>query len=410
MVKGSLNADSGISQTERRTLARVSFLRSTREHTHLGRRRPVAKDSVAFAKMLDLLRRYHRADCADNRDRLYALYGMSLKTKIDRKHQTKLINSCPPDYSMHYSKVYTNFAAAAIESGYIDKVMQHAFELGSLNQQEESWPSWVPSWNKEKTFIGTQYVVTYQTRRPRSLNEVSPWDTMLEPEEKKLWTTDDPRTTHVYGSRALHLHGCIHRLGDVQLCAEGVDVIAYFQTVLSRHSLVEQDPLACKYKIALLITTTLLYVPRLFPEIRLDRDGSIGSDNVSFSGLATKRVLGLPLEVRPEEQFKLKEDKFRRELTRVLKGLYLFSYECDGSPEIGITTAEVRPGDFVFRTTEALSQDTEDGPLLPSLCGWLIRPHHQSSMTGPATFRLLGWCIDYYPDVKDPEIVEIILV
>ena len=402
--------DSAITRGAIHTIGFVYNMKRSRANMLPGHGCNSSGDSLAFGTLLDLLRDYDVAECVDNRDRLYALYGMSLGVRLHNKHQSKLMKSCPVDYSMHFSHTYTNLAAAAIGSGHTDKVIQHVFEFGGLDQQEESWPSWVPSWNEKKNFSGTERVVTYQTRRPRSLDEVTHLAVTYPPKERKLWTTNDVRITEVYGSRALRLNGCIYRIGGVQLSAGDVDATTYFQTALSRRYCGGQDPLAQTYHMAWLITMALEYVPELHRHRKFNRDDSLKISDSSFLHYATRRFLGLPLEKYPEEQFDLDEDHFRSELRRVLEGLYLFSYECDGSPEIGITTAEVRPGDFVFRTTEALSQDTEDGPLLPSLCGWLIRPYHQSSSTGPATFRLLGWCIDYYPDVKDPEIVEVILV
>ena len=407
------HADSRISGTVMRALGLISHLSDTREYTNPGLSGTVYSDSVAFANMLGLLKRYHRANCTDERDRLYALYGMSLGTRIHRKHQTKLIISCPVDYSTHYADAYTNFAAAAIESGYIDKVLQHVFEFGSLNRERDSWPSWVPSWNKKKTWYDAKDVFTYRVRRPKLLSIILDYHIVDQCVGRELFTTDDVRTINLYGTKALHLRGCINRIGDVQLSADDMDAITHLQITLSRRC-IDQQSLICRYKVAWLVTNALLRMPGVLARKRLKQNDffTLRTSKTCNSGLwiAVKKILGLPWDELTEDEFDLKEDVFLREARRILKDLYVFSYEYDGSPEFGIAMAEVRAGDFVLRTTGAITLDTEVGSLTPSLSGLIIRPCHQSTSTGHGTFRLVGWCIDYYPDVTEPEIVDVVLV
>jgi len=80
-------------------------------------------------KAFQLLELYHTAECVEERDRLYALYGLLLKTILPAEQDPKLMRMCPVDYSHHFSHLYTNLAVAAIESGYLYEVLTHAIEF-----------------------------------------------------------------------------------------------------------------------------------------------------------------------------------------------------------------------------------------------------------------------------------------
>lgn len=124
--------------------------------------------------------------------------------------------------------------------------------------------------------------------------------------------------------------------------------------------------------------------------------------------IAMTRVLGLPTDGYDRELFELGEDRFVSEAGRLLRFLHTFSYEHEGSLTFGLALARVEPGEFVFRTSGAINPRSHDGG--PSMCGLDLCPYHESSSAGPATFRLVGMCIDYYPEINDPEIVDVIFV
>ncbi|CAN9311103.1 unnamed protein product [Alternaria sp. RS040] len=99
------------------------------------------------------------------------------------------------------------------------------------------------------------------------------------------------------------------------------------------------------------------------------------------------------------------------EISGLLEGYDAFTCEHDRSFEFGIAFGQVEPGDFVFRTPGAVrGQDARSSNILPSAFGLIIRPYKSESDAGPTTFRLVGMCIDWHPDVKDPEFVEVVLV
>lgn len=98
---------------------------------------------TAILTILTGLTQYHTAICSDERDRLYALYGLSLRTKLPGEQETQFMRDWPVDYNDHFSRVYTDFAAVAVEAGHLSSVLGQAIEFGRLSQQQDGWPSWV---------------------------------------------------------------------------------------------------------------------------------------------------------------------------------------------------------------------------------------------------------------------------
>jgi hypothetical protein len=62
---------------------------------------------------------HHSSLCTDERNRLFALYGMS-NDFISRTRGHRLSVQCPIDYSVDFDLIYTQLATAAIESGLSD--------------------------------------------------------------------------------------------------------------------------------------------------------------------------------------------------------------------------------------------------------------------------------------------------
>jgi hypothetical protein len=101
------------------------------------------------ASIFTLLWDHHSSLCADERDRLFALYGMTNDmNSIAQGHQ--LLARCPVDYSRDFRFIYTQLATAAMRCGLSAIMLNHAFAFGSLAQQNSNWPSWVPSWNRAR--------------------------------------------------------------------------------------------------------------------------------------------------------------------------------------------------------------------------------------------------------------------
>ena len=122
---------------------------------------------------------------------------------------------------------------------------------------------------------------------------------------------------------------------------------------------------------------------------------------------ACERIFGLSSYRHRDRDLYPEEENILTVAKRILQNLYPFCYDHEESRTPGIEFARVEPGDFVFRSATAAGSGTAT-PL--SLCGLILRPHHQASSTGPATSRLVGMCIDYFPYMENPEIIEVVLV
>jgi hypothetical protein len=389
---------------------------SRRDALNVSETAPI-DEGVAFVRILDLLYTYHTARCVDVRDRLYALYGLALSTNLHVAQGRNLTTACPVEYSIHFSHVYTDFAAAAIESGQVHKILGHAVGFGGLAQQNRTWPSWVPGWNMTRRLDTVGPFLTGRKRKTQALH-IQALEHLWTDTDEELLMQDHAHLTYVYESRSLHLRGCTHRIGSVQPSTCDLDAIAYFATEL-HWQCGDESFFKSKFKVAWVITLALIFVPEILGSTQLDLDAffhdrqSHESDEWGSNiapWIAMKSVLGLPVEEYAKGQFDLDQDKFLSEAKRILRDLYPFCYEYQGLLTFGIAFAKVEPGDFVFRTTRAMGTDSEHGLLSPSIYGLIIRPYHQSSAAGPATFRLVGMCIDYCPDVKDSEFVDVTLV
>jgi hypothetical protein len=367
--------------------------------------------------ILDLLRRYHQANCVDEHDRLYALYGLARGTRLHDGEESDAILSCAVNYNTHFSNLYIDFAGAAVESGFFDQIIAHTLEFGGLSEQQESWPSWVPSWNMTRKMDCLRPI--RHMRRSHVPSKIGAIHELKQYGTGRLWTEDNVGLSSVNGSKVLRLRGRMHCISDTQSSIAVPDAMAFFETMI-RRPCVCWDSTSSRYKVVWLMTLALESVPELLsrPELHqrdffLQRPSSHPShvyrDDASWS--ATKRVLGLPSDEYSEEKFKFDEDRFLSETRRILQGLDAFCYEYEGSLTFGIAFAQVKPGDFVFRTTTAATGvETEDGLREPSLYGLLIRPYQHPSSTGPATFRLVGMCLDWFPTMEGSEIVEVALV
>lgn len=100
--------------------------------------------STPQGMLLNLLWNHHVSECKDERDRLFALYGISDSWLLNPSQ------NCPVDYSKHFRTVYTQLAQESIKRGFFKDWLSHIFAFGNLSQQNADWPSWVPSWNKQR--------------------------------------------------------------------------------------------------------------------------------------------------------------------------------------------------------------------------------------------------------------------
>jgi len=377
--------------------------------------RYVTGESKVYEIILDALDNYYMSDCVDDRDRLWALCGLAADKRLYINPRDKSKLSCPVDYSLHFSHVYTDFAIAAVESGHLARIFIQTIEFGGLFQQKEEWPSWVPGWNSTGTLHGVKEIFEHYSK-PRASGfppNVHVFDRSWEYSPLDLWKEHNFRITHMYGRRALSLRACTHRIDDVKSSDCHLDTIAYFKSMLGDKGVGESCTIS-RSKVLWLIMLSLELLPTMLPydrDVRCTPGPSSQQFPNNASWTALKRVLGLPSNEGTEENLDWDEGRFLRKARTILQRLYPFCYERDGSLLFGIAFVPVQPGDFVFRTTRAAGAKISYGiHLSPSVCALIIRPYHQSSSAGPSTFRIAGMCIDYFPYTKEPDIVDVVLV
>ena len=97
--------------------------------------------------MLELLYKFHAANCLDKRDRVAALFGLVPQE-----------NRFPIDYSVHWAEMYKQLATFVLKTGNHDAKLQlllHLFEFGTISDPalDPSFPSWIPNWSKERQRI-----------------------------------------------------------------------------------------------------------------------------------------------------------------------------------------------------------------------------------------------------------------
>ncbi|CAN9336600.1 unnamed protein product [Alternaria alternata] len=364
------------------------------------------------ANLLDLLHNYDKTVCLDERDRLYSLYGLLTAGEFNEEQKMGLAKYCSVNYNVQFSHAYTVFASGAVEVGLFQDVITHTLQFGSLADQEESWPSWVPSWNLTRKMQLSIFSFNY-LRPSQHLPET--WGYNPTPKLKaNIWFEGSTRLVDMHGLRALQLRGVTHRICHVQSSTVHSDAISYLETIAGAQRTMSSPV------IAWVIALTMDIVPEMLFRPAFDYHNVCGTGDLDLWDVykqqellfaATRRFLGLPRDDILGEQPKVDKDKFAFEAKRILEGLKAFCYEVEGSFTFGIAFAQVKPGDFVFRTPGAVStKDYSTGEISPSAFGLIIRPYHPKSDAGPATFRLVGMCIDWYPDVKDPEFVEVVLL
>ena len=403
-------------------------------------------ESIAHRHLLELLDTYHTTDCVDERDRLYSLYGLLPTSRTEEEQNKRLIVVCPVDYNQHFTYTYANFASASIRSGLSHKILEHAIGFGGLGNHQESWPSWVPNWHMKKQLKWVGRCLDY-LRAPLDSPETRSYHDLWTIATDTPWKEDNPTLSYVKGSLALTLHGCLHRISDTQSSTGQMDAISFFETTLRRHYAF-RDSIMSRYEVSWVMTLAIQNIPGIcfrtgidlpsvfspvLDRLRRSQSGPIlwtaikivfGLQSGVYADLEKftpdiRRILGMGNYGVLEATASVDEVKFASEARRLLQGYEAFCYGFRGSLKFGIAFAQAKPGDYVFRTTGAARSEAgwargvrefRLGDHLASAFGLIIRPYHHPDAPDLATFRLVGMCLDYCPDVEDSQIVEVVLV
>jgi hypothetical protein len=348
--------------------------------------------------IFQLLWDYHTSVCADERDRLFALYGMlehkqlkSIESEFDAYEQ------CPVDYSKHFTSVYTRIAVAGVQQGLGSEVLCHALSFGTLAQQHSDWPSWVPSWNLTRT----------TRKRFMSYNLMS------------------IKNDSTIASNMLHLHGELFPIIAVLDTVSAGGVIAFLRhTKLPNHSSKDH------------FQTITAVINMLVDSFETCED-CYDCAGVQYESIITKRhadddedaidggyevVVGWGDEIQDEwnnsyrfkvalqiefglltnedieSHFSYSPEALQQAFERITQQHRLFSYLVDKECVFGIAFASVEPGDFVHRPSDwgCIKSIDKSALVMRQHKPSPLQVHHDNNI-----FRLLGWCQPGWNPFKD---------
>jgi hypothetical protein len=317
--------------------------------------------------------------CVDDRDRVFALYGM---VSSESRSAFDPYALCPVDYTKVWNETYTDLAIAAINGGQGLEILTHVIAFGNLAQQEPTWPSWVPSWNKERKAQGAMKLTGPS-------DSISP--------SLAIFRRIPKLTLCLKGAK-------LQRIIGTQKSAGIRGAVAYFKSL-------EDNKLTYSTKttyghitasiLARAIDSSRVFYDRtdfdfdaVFGEVTAPLPDDIKSENDSRMDnveLTLKQELGVPEPKQSLPSPSIDVAYFHQEVDRLLHGHDLFCYELQGSIAPGVAFASVEIGDYVVRFRD-LSVDN------PSMFALILRPHPPTStQTSPAAFRLVGACVDSHP-------------
>jgi hypothetical protein len=356
--------------------------------------------------IFELLWNFHFSLCKDERDRLFALYGLLTRTgrssmHPDDEHEILEPNldpyiHCPVTYSSDYASVYTRLATAAVKSGKLQAstIIGHVFAFGSLAQQNPNWPSWVPRWNvarktREKIVLSQSASLVYSlpsTAVPEIgiegkmhpvttiHNNAGPGATMaffryiFEPpwEFKSLFAPSQTAASML--CHAMTISGALYDRADFR-----------FNTVFSRTS--ENNSKTSSLSRGVL---TDWRSDDLLASHRYQSDPLM---------LALERLFRGSNQTHVTPDLVYSPEALDKEIDRLMKGHTLLQYEYHDGRAPGVAFVKVEYGDFIFRARDNLDSTSSSIALV-------LRPHVRSArerFSAPRKFRIIGYCVDYEP-------------
>jgi hypothetical protein len=319
--------------------------------------------------------------CVDDRDRVFALYGMVL---FDPRPSFDPYAQCPVDYTKPWADTYTDLAIAAVDGGQGFEILAHAIGFGNLAEQDTTRLSWVPSWNK--------------TRKAQGVMNLT-------------GSSDSISSSSAIFSRLPRLRLCLkgaklQRIVGTQKSAGIRGAVAYFKSLkdnkLTYSTKTTYEHITASI-LARAVDSSRVFYDRtdfdfdaVFGEVTAPFPDDIKSENDSRMDnveLTLKQELGVPVPKQSLSSPSIDTAYFHREVDRLLHGHDLFCYELQGSIAPGVAFAKVEIGDYVVRFRDLSVDD-------PSIFALVLRPHPNpptSTQTTPAAFRLVGACVDSHP-------------
>jgi len=370
----------------------------------LERAAALSRRKGGSSSILDLLWDHHLSRCSDERDRVFALYGL---VSPDSRAKFNLTEGCPVNYSSHFTAVYTQLAATAVRAEHGSTMLAQALDFGALSEQDATWPSWVPSWNRSR-----------KTRVATSLSKVR--SSGLNDENTAVTVVKSPESTNLY------LRGNLYRITAAQDINSNEHAIAYFKNSLE-DSLPENEQAIYYELVASVVASSIeasghfydrtkFDLKKVFPHCDWPEASARAGSYEEAVLLLLKHELGVEYHNRAPPAYA--QEALHREVDRMLVDWKLFNYECGGHNMPGIAFANVKSGDFVFRLwTSQHATSSNLSHYAPSMFGLIIRPieicHDTGNDSGSnggegrgaskhpvlGSFRLIGGCVDSYPRI-----------
>jgi hypothetical protein len=344
-----------------------------------------------YPRLLHLLTVFRTTQCADARDRLYSLYGMS----------PNLYDLCPVDYEVHFSRTYTDFAHATITTGRGHEVLHHAISFGNLSQQDESWPSWVPSWNiMDKMPHLRQFIYLAVKDQENSLT----WGCFADTAHCRY--SDQFTKANIGEMRGLCLSGKVHPIGDTQTSRGCSTAMQFFMDRLSRW------PVAGPSHDSLTSSTSVLSVAIYSAKFScVKSEGGVNRLPTTLLPSREEETWTVSLDRQTDLIHRIIDTEMRKQLpnamiapadfdsahllqeaNQLLDGQYAFLLDTSDELIFGLAFVRVEPGDLVFRRKTTLAP----GLVVEPVCALVIRPYRSPSSPRRDLFRLVGACVDSY--------------
>jgi hypothetical protein len=360
------------------TLYRMIGLTKTGTDPSLAGIAPLLGLREETGTIFELLWNHHTSVCADERDRLFALYAMT-RSASSLVPGFDLHTNCPVDYTAHFTSVYTRLAATAIRKGQGHTILSHGFAFGNLVQQNPAWPSWVPSWNKARKVrkqLKLRFHRSGQTPKYLSLIKISGSETLP----------------------MLRLDCHLFRITATQVIGEAGGTMELLKTILRSSdqpglTVISREVVAAMLLRSIEISETFygqseFQHATVLPEYAHETGvRSYQLRNSLLSALRKELQLLPSLGEKSYSQMAL-----QAEVDRLLQGHTLFRYEFDGQIAPGISVDRVETEDYVV-PPYSLGFDKSYNISL------VVRPqtprlgvHHAMQK-----FCLIGYCVDYDP-------------
>jgi hypothetical protein len=371
--------------------------------------------------ILDLLWSCHSTKCADQRDRLFALYAMAplMPSRPRGLRSQDLYTHCPVTYSDHWAKIYIKFAGFMVGRGHWSTILQHALAFGTLSRENEAWPSWVPSWNQQRihgnTFTpsamfakSSGYTRPYTGKtKVRKRADDSMEDIMLLPTKSKGTKYENIILFSKKEGREPTISQCHRMLRKMEKKSYDRSRLRYDMAWALYGSIEEaRSALDCPNPSFSGVFESLSRAPSKSSEQGLHGyEDLLEQSDISYTiRIACEREFGCDTHrytdthKRPTGWLTKREvhvwdqTKFREETNRLTRGYRLLGFKTNLGVVPGLTARDIREDDVVFCPDEETVAGS--GPF-----SIVLRPYGttaEGSDAGSPVYRLVGGCVTNY--------------